>query len=93
MNATVTRCTTFGIIAHALTEETLMFAKVARRKESDALMESVSEDNLRLFLRLKPPFVEFFVSKLLHQEVHSVDFVFGDNGAFNWLVSDKVRGW
>lgn len=55
-------------------------------------METVSEDNLRLFFKLKSPFVEFFVNKLLDQEVYSVDFVFGDNGTLNWLVSDK-NGW
>lgn len=33
-----------------------------------------------------------FVSTLLHQEVYSVDFVFGDNGTRNWLVSDKIDG-
>lgn len=31
-----------------------------------------------------------FVSVLLHQDVHSVDCVFGDNGTLNWLVGNKM---
>lgn len=48
MNGPVSWCITFWIIADVLTQETLVFAKVARRKESETLMETVAKDNLRL---------------------------------------------
>lgn len=48
MNGPVSWCITFWIFAHVLTQETLVFAKVARRKESETLMETVAKDNLRL---------------------------------------------
>lgn len=59
--------------------------------EKEKSVKLLQETITNLF-KLKSAFVLLFVSVLFYQEEHSVDFVFGDNGASNWLVSDKMDG-
>lgn len=61
-----------------------MFANVAERKESRAPIET-SRRQSKTSLSWSS-----FVSVLLHQEEHYVDFVCTDNGALNWLF--KFQG-